>query len=96
MRPLHPVKAPSRQQTLLSAQPQRRNQRAVGLRGESCGHHGQHDGVGYPTARSAHELARKHGVEAPIIEQVHTMLYAGKDVRQAVQDLTARESKAED
>lgn len=51
---------------------------------------------GYPNARSAHELARKHGVQAPIIEQVHAMLYAGKDVRKAVQDLTARESKAED
>jgi len=51
---------------------------------------------GYPNARSAHELARKHGVEAPIIEQVHAMLYEGKDVRKAVQDLTARESKAED
>ena len=51
---------------------------------------------GYPNARSACELARKHGVQAPIIEQVHAMLYEGKDVRQAVQDLTARESKAED
>jgi glycerol-3-phosphate dehydrogenase (NAD(P)+) len=51
---------------------------------------------GYPNARSAHELARKHGVQAPIIEQVHAMLYEGKDVRKAVQDLTARESKAED
>lgn len=51
---------------------------------------------GYPNARSAHELARKHGVQAPIIEQVHAMLYEGKELRQAVQDLTARESKAED
>jgi glycerol-3-phosphate dehydrogenase (NAD(P)+) len=51
---------------------------------------------GYPTARSARELARKHGVEAPIIEEVYAMLYEGKDVRKAVQDLTARESKAED
>jgi len=51
---------------------------------------------GYPNARSAQELARKHGVQTPIMEQVHAMLYAGKDVRQAVQDLTARESKAED
>lgn len=51
---------------------------------------------GYPTARSARELARKHNVETPIIEEVHAMLYEGKDVRQAVQDLTARESKAED
>lgn len=51
---------------------------------------------GYPNARSAHELARKHNVQAPIIEQVHAMLYEGKDVRKAVQDLTARGSKAED
>lgn len=51
---------------------------------------------GYPNARSAHELARKHNIQAPIIEQVHAMLYEGKDVRKAVQDLTARESKAED
>lgn len=51
---------------------------------------------GYPTARSARELARKHNIETPIIEEVHAMLYEGKDVRQAVQDLTARESKAED
>lgn len=51
---------------------------------------------GYPTARSARELARKHNVETPIIDEVHAMLYEGKDVRRAVQDLTARESKAED
>jgi glycerol-3-phosphate dehydrogenase (NAD(P)+) len=51
---------------------------------------------GYPNARSAYELARNHGVQAPIIEQVHAMLYEGKDVGQAVQDLTGRESKAED
>lgn len=51
---------------------------------------------GYPTARSARELARKHGVDMPIIEGVHAMCYEGKNVRQAVQDLTMRESKAED
>ncbi len=51
---------------------------------------------GYPTARSARQLARKHGVETPIIDEVCAMLYEGKDVRQAVQDLTGRESKAED
>jgi glycerol-3-phosphate dehydrogenase (NAD(P)+) len=51
---------------------------------------------GYPTARSARELARKHGVETPIIDGVHGMCYEGKNVRQAVQDLTTRESKAED
>ena len=51
---------------------------------------------GYPNARSAHELARKHGVTTPIIDEVYAMLYEGKDVRKAVQDLTGRESKAED
>jgi len=29
------------------------------------------------------------------MDEVDAMLYEGKDVRQAVQDLTARESKAE-
>jgi glycerol-3-phosphate dehydrogenase (NAD(P)+) len=51
---------------------------------------------GFPTARSAFELSRKHGVETPIIEEVYAMLYECKDVRQAVRDLTTRESKAED
>ena len=51
---------------------------------------------GYPNARSARELARKHGVSTPIIDEVYAMLYEGKDVRKAVQDLTGRESKAED
>jgi len=51
---------------------------------------------GYPTARSAHELSHRHEVVTPVINEVYTMLYEGKDVRQAVQDLTARESKAED
>jgi glycerol-3-phosphate dehydrogenase (NAD(P)+) len=51
---------------------------------------------GYPTARSAHELARKHRVVTPIIDEVQAMLYQGKDARKAVQDLTERESKAED
>ena len=51
---------------------------------------------GYPTARSAYALAQKQGVETPIIEGVHAMCYEGKNVLQAVQDLTARESKAED
>lgn len=58
---------------------------------------GTHHAVeGYPTARSAWQLARKHGVSAPIIEQVHAVLYEGKDVKAAVRDLTGRESKAED
>lgn len=51
---------------------------------------------GYPTARSACELARKLKIGTPIIAEVYAMLYEGKNVRQAVQDLTTRESKAED
>jgi len=51
---------------------------------------------GVPTAQSAVQLARKLGVGTPIIDEVHAMLYAGKDARQALRDLTTRESKAED
>ena len=51
---------------------------------------------GYPTARSAYELARKLNVVTPIIDEVHAVLYASKNPGQALQDLTARESKAED
>jgi glycerol-3-phosphate dehydrogenase (NAD(P)+) len=51
---------------------------------------------GYPTARAAYRLARKLGVDTPIIDEVYSMLYEDKDVRQAVRDLTRRGSKAED
>ncbi|HEV7926313.1 MAG TPA: NAD(P)H-dependent glycerol-3-phosphate dehydrogenase [Verrucomicrobiae bacterium] len=51
---------------------------------------------GYPTARAAFHLARKLGIESPIIDEVHAMLYEGKEVRQAVQDLMSREPKPED
>jgi len=51
---------------------------------------------GYPTARAAFQLARKLGVESPIIDEVHAMLYEGKEVRRAVQDLMSREPKPED
>ena len=51
---------------------------------------------GYPTARSAYQLARRHGVVTPVIDEVYAMLYAGKNVGQAVRDLLARDHKAED
>jgi len=51
---------------------------------------------GYPTARSAYRLARKLSVITPIIDEVHAVLYEGKNVAKALQDLTSRESKAED
>ena len=50
---------------------------------------------GYPTARSAYQLARKHGVTTPVVDEVYAMLYEGKDVRQAVRDLMSREPKPE-
>ncbi len=51
---------------------------------------------GYPTARSAFRLARKLGVETPIMDEVHAMLYEGKSPRESVRDLLQRDRKAED
>ncbi|HZF01910.1 MAG TPA: NAD(P)H-dependent glycerol-3-phosphate dehydrogenase [Methylomirabilota bacterium] len=51
---------------------------------------------GYPTARSAHKLAREKKVPVPIIDEVHAMLYEAKNPKQAVRDLISRAFKAED
>jgi glycerol-3-phosphate dehydrogenase (NAD(P)+) len=51
---------------------------------------------GYPTARSARQLAQKHHVVTPVIDEVYLMLYEGKNVKQGVRDLMSRDSKAED
>ena len=51
---------------------------------------------GYPTARSAHRLARGKKVLTPIIDEVYALLYEGKKPKQAVQDLISRAFKAED
>jgi glycerol-3-phosphate dehydrogenase (NAD(P)+) len=51
---------------------------------------------GYPTARSAHRLAREKKVATPIIDEVHAMLYEGKEPKKAVRDLISRAFKAED
>jgi glycerol-3-phosphate dehydrogenase (NAD(P)+) len=51
---------------------------------------------GYPTALSALQLARKVQVDAPIITQVHAMLYEGKKPTEALRDLVSRDSKSED
>ncbi len=50
---------------------------------------------GVPTTRAAVELARGAGVEMPIAQQMHAVLFEGKDPRQAVYDLMQREPKAE-
>jgi glycerol-3-phosphate dehydrogenase (NAD(P)+) len=51
---------------------------------------------GYPTARAAYQLARRLNVTTPIIDETHAVLYQGKNVAKALQDLISRESKAED
>lgn len=50
---------------------------------------------GHPTAKSAKALADKLEVNTPIIDEVYAMLYEGKDVKQAVTDLTTRIPKSE-
>ena len=50
---------------------------------------------GYPTARSAHALAHRLGVAAPVIDIVHGMLYGGKPPLAAVRDLLSRDHRCE-
>ena len=51
---------------------------------------------GIPTTRSAWECARRLNIVTPIIDEVYQVLYKGKNVAKALQDLTNRESKAEE
>ena len=51
---------------------------------------------GYPTACSAHRLAKEKQVPTPVIDEVHAMLYEGKNPKLAVRDLISRAFKAED
>ena len=51
---------------------------------------------GYPTARSAYQLARRLEVETPLIDEVYAFLYEGKNLKDSLRDLTTRSSKAED
>jgi glycerol-3-phosphate dehydrogenase (NAD(P)+) len=50
---------------------------------------------GVRTTRSARELARRHQVEMPIVEEVHDLLFEGKSAREAVENLMLREPKSE-
>ncbi len=50
---------------------------------------------GVRTTRSVRDLAHRHDVEMPITEEVHAMLYEGKDPRISVEDLMTRELKPE-
>ncbi|MEK6744952.1 MAG: NAD(P)H-dependent glycerol-3-phosphate dehydrogenase [Nitrospirota bacterium] len=50
---------------------------------------------GVKTAKAARELARKNGIEMPIVEEVYRILYEGKNPRQATKDLMGRTLKGE-
>ena len=50
---------------------------------------------GIPTAKSGYECARKLGVDVPIIEQVYALIYENKSAARAMDDLLARDQKAE-
>jgi glycerol-3-phosphate dehydrogenase (NAD(P)+) len=50
---------------------------------------------GVKTSISAYKLGMKMGVDMPIITQVYQILYHGKDPKQAVIDVMARELKPE-
>ena len=50
---------------------------------------------GVRNTRSVHLLAHRLGVEMPIVEQMHLVLYEGKEPVDAVRDLMQRSLKAE-
>ena len=51
---------------------------------------------GVPTALSAYECARSHGVETPIIDAVHGLLYNAKSPREILIEILSREPKPEE
>ena len=54
------------------------------------------DGLGYgDNTKAAVVLARKYGVEIPIIEQVNAVLFEDKPAREAVNELMLRDKKIE-
>lgn len=50
---------------------------------------------GVPTARSTYELAKKSTIEMPIVNAVYETLFNGKNPKDAIEELMARELKAE-
>ncbi len=50
---------------------------------------------GIRNTRTVHLLARRHGVEMPIVDQMYRVLYEDKDPMQAVRDLMGRTQRAE-
>lgn len=50
---------------------------------------------GVPTARAVRDLAEQHGIEMPICDAVHAVLFENKPVREAILALMTREPKSE-
>ncbi len=50
---------------------------------------------GIPTAKSAYECARRFQIETPIIDQIYSVVHEGKRPADAMQELLARDQKAE-
>src|SRR5688572_10775517 len=50
---------------------------------------------GVKTAHAARELARRTGVEMPIVEEVYALLYEGRSAREAVENLMLRAPRPE-
>jgi glycerol-3-phosphate dehydrogenase (NAD(P)+) len=50
---------------------------------------------GVRNTRALHALAQRLGVEMPIVEQMHAVLYGGKKPAEAVRDLMQRSLKSE-
>ncbi len=50
---------------------------------------------GVPTTRSAFACARQHGVETPVIDEMHAILYEGRAPREALVNLYQRDAKPE-
>jgi len=50
---------------------------------------------GIRTTQAAYQLAKQHGIEMPIVEQVYQILYQGKDPYEAVNDLMGRSLRYE-
>jgi len=46
-------------------------------------------------AKAARDLAKEHGIEMPITEEVCQIVESGKDPRKALNDLMTRTPKAE-
>ncbi len=51
---------------------------------------------GIPTTKSVYALARRHGVEMPITEAVHGVLFEGKEVIATLSELMSRTLKGEE